>query len=661
MPLKISSFKKEILKQDFRNVGWISIVYFLGLFFALPLQLFMALSDERRAYYGITFDRGLFDQTFLFDIQVLFLFILPVLMAIFLFRYLHVKTTSDFIHSLPIKREKLFNHHASSGLLMLLLPVLVNSIIMALLLGIDGASEFYVFSDVAYWAAVMLVLTVFVFLAAVVVGTLTGLSTLQGVLTYILLFFPTGIMFLGSYHIGMFVNGFTEGVVYEDGIQNFSPILDLTSYYPPEEKFMPISYVEMGIYIILAVSFYVLAKIIYKKRSLEAASSAIAVASLRPVFIAGMTVCFSVFGGIYFGESQSSINWSFVGYVLGLLFGYCVAVMVTKKTWRVFNLSLLKGLGVYGGVTILFIIVLPLLWKGYESNIPQMDEVESVFLGNSYHHYQDRIDQSNGDLVIESKEGIQSVINLHEAIIEQDSSFDEGDRRYFVAYEMKNGDTIFRSYEIDKEVFAPELKTISETKEYKEIHYPIVQVDPSTVMKLEFNSSHNKGNILNSPEKIKEFLNRLKSDIFALTYEDMIGPTGIPGAEVFVHSGNNNPPHVTILPSFDETTQWLKEEDLYNEVMVQPEDIERMEVIPWTTFENNDSESAFHHAKASGKSGLTIKDKEKIEEAMKAKNYQEDGDYLVAFYFGESGRGDFEVLSFKKDEAPEFIKNHFNN
>src|SRR5699024_7234382 len=102
MQLKKSWYKNELFKQNFRQVGWISLIYFLLLFFSLPLNVFMTYSnpEKNQIYARSVFEFGL-------GVQLFALFLVPVLMAMFILRYLHQKDASDFLHGLPIKRSHL--------------------------------------------------------------------------------------------------------------------------------------------------------------------------------------------------------------------------------------------------------------------------------------------------------------------------------------------------------------------------------------------------------------------------------------------------------------------------------------------------------------------------------------------------------------------------
>ena len=57
------------------------------------------------------------------DIQFALLLVIPVLLAVFLFRFLQIKALSDFIHSLPLSRKQIYAHHVVAGIVYLLLPI----------------------------------------------------------------------------------------------------------------------------------------------------------------------------------------------------------------------------------------------------------------------------------------------------------------------------------------------------------------------------------------------------------------------------------------------------------------------------------------------------------------------------------------------------------
>ena len=112
MPSKTLWFNKQLVLQIIRSTGWISIIYFLGLIIALPLRAMMVYTDNKINGWVPESVRNLFQYDM--GIQIGLLIAVPVLMAVFLFRFLHVKQAAEMMHSLPIKREKILHHYALS-------------------------------------------------------------------------------------------------------------------------------------------------------------------------------------------------------------------------------------------------------------------------------------------------------------------------------------------------------------------------------------------------------------------------------------------------------------------------------------------------------------------------------------------------------------------
>ena len=65
-------------------------------------------------------------------IQYVLVIVIPVLFAIFLFRFLQMKQASDFIHSLPITRRSIYFHMIGTGIGFIILPILLTGLILIL-------------------------------------------------------------------------------------------------------------------------------------------------------------------------------------------------------------------------------------------------------------------------------------------------------------------------------------------------------------------------------------------------------------------------------------------------------------------------------------------------------------------------------------------------
>lgn len=671
MPSITSSFRKELFKQNFRNVGWISILYLVGLLFTLPLQLAMALSND----YGISSNvAGLFDHTFIFEFQALFLFITPVLMAVFLLRYMHVNASSDFMHSLPIRREALYRHQVGSGIFLLVIPIVIISIIMFMFYIFVDVSNFYTLGDLGYWMLLMVVVTLLTFITGVFVGTLTGLSAVQGVLTYILLLFPAGIYALITFHVSFFISGYAELNRLNQTFEYFSPITDVleTNQYPGQEEILRVNYLSLAIYFVISILLYFIARLIYQKRPLESATQAIALHSLKPVLKFSMTLCFALFVGMYFGETQSSITWIVVGYLLGIIIGYLLASMLIAKTWRVFTFEHAKGILVYGVAASLIASIIPVFWHKYESYVPVSDEIEHVYIGNSFGEYEAELLYNDSLSVIRSKYAIDAIRELHKEFIRQGDPLNRSGRHYFISYKLKNGEEVQRSYRMNRQEINTELKEVWETKDYKKLAYPYMNLDPVSVQKVKIRP-HGPGDteaVIVDPEKIKALFSNMKSDINGLSFEEMKNPVGLQSyVTVTLDHEEENEEYAyrsdTMIPtSYKNTINWLKEENLYDKAFINIDEIDHVNVYFMELGQSQYPEDAYHEmmngdSSVESERHLELTDDKQIEEVLKGQRYAIDGKYVIGIHYDSDDF--FDVLSFNKEDAPDFIKDYFQD
>ena len=665
MPSKTSSFKKELLKQDFRNVGWIGIVYLVGLLFLLPMNLVMSLPDM---LYREPNEHGLFSQMFSYELQGMLLCVIPVLMGIFLMRYMHVRSSSDFMHSLPIRREKLFHYHLLSGLIFLIVPILMTGLVLLLFIGTTDVSFFYSIGDLGYWVLVMIGITVVVFMASVFVGTLTGLSAVQGVLTYILLLFPVGIYGLVAYNVGFFVTGISSDSVMRDNVEYYSPIVDVFAFTPAlqGEQPLPVEYTSIAIYFGFSVLFYAIALIAYKNRLLESASQAIAISWLKPIFIFGVSFCLALLSGLYFGESQGSYYGLVFGYIVGGVLGYLLSTMVIEKTWRVFSAAHWKAFAKYAAIVSIVLVVLPISFQPFEGFVPNQDEVQGVFVGNGYHEYK-RTSQSGHPDLMQSEEAIAATRELHSELIDRAEPFSESTNRHFIVYQLENGESVYRSYFLDREKVEENFKQLAATKEYKELTYPITQLSLSEVLGVNLAPKLSPVTDVNlfDEQKLSEFWEVLKKDIYDLSYESMT-KTNTAASTLYVQlkdrDYSDRPNYnLSIDRSYTETTEWLKEQGLYEEAFLEAEDIEKVEVYPWKPSYNSPLR-AYRNIESDGEiDSFTVDGSDEIESLLQTEESWSNPEYLLVFHPNlKSGGSEERATSISASEAPDFIKQHFN-
>lgn len=514
MPSKTSWFNRELLILDFRSVGWISLLYTIALFFIMPVKIMFVLSNDHR--YTKADLAASFTDPFQINwfFQVLIYFIVPILLAIFLFRFIHVKEQAELIHAFPIKREKIFVQKAFSGVIFLTVPLLVNAVILVVLTQVFDISSFLSFGEIAEWFGTIWLFLMVLFFASVFISMLTGISAVQGILTYIFLFFPVGFSILLFLNLQNWFYGFPANYFIFEEIERYSPLSRLAMLFNS-----PLKTSEVAIGFILLVLFIGLSIILYRKRKLESASHAIAFHQLKPVFKYGVTFCFMLLGGMYFLEVERSSDslWVYFGYFWFSIIGYFIAEMILQKSWRVFGA--IKGYLVYAFVMSIVFIGLHFDFTGYEKKVPALEEIDHVYFGPYLYETEENLKRH---YEYDSEEAIEAIYNLHSEIVktptQQGSSYEEVN----IHYKLKNGETMIRNYTLsNSHMFKEELNAIYATEEYKEKQFKIYKVDPKAVDRItieEHDITYEK-HVITDPDMIEEAVTMLQKDIQEVDYD----------------------------------------------------------------------------------------------------------------------------------------------
>jgi ABC-2 type transport system permease protein len=656
MPSKISSFNKELFLQALRSVGWISIVYFLGLMIAMPIRIIMTYSNKNVFNPPVPVD-NLFQYDFV--IQMTLLIVIPVLMAVFLFRFLHVKQAADLMHSLPIKRGKIFHHYALIGIILLIVPVILTSISVLITHTVMDLNVYFETKDILYWLGGTVLFNLVLFFAGIFVAMMTGISAVQAVLTYIFLLFPVGITMLIYYNLRIFLYGFPGDYFLSRDLEKLSPIT-----YAAMLEGRPLQWGYIIFYVILAVVLFGLSWFFYKKRRIESASEAIAFSNLRAVFKYGVTTCMMLFGGVYFSEVQNANHiWIIFGYSLGAIIGYFIAEMVLQKTWRV--IGNIKGLFIYASVVIVLLVTVQTLGI-YENKLPNINEVESVLFTDSPNVYLDN-NESYADYFVPAamtdKENITKVLKLHKQIL-ADKKINQKlvDGQYetaFFMYKLKNGDKVSRQYRLNKEIYEDYYASIYESEEYKRGMKEIFNVEENQPRRITISTNlPGKSVTISDRNEMKDVIQAIKQDILSEKYDEGLyyEHTG-PNIEIFL--GNKRTVFLNYKPNYKKLTQWLTEKDLLDKAIVTADDIDYILVSRIDEkYPNEPYDIDISKEVEKDPNKLKVTDKKQIELALETAVVGKTHKYIAIMYYKNSGNYS-EVFYYNEEHAPDFIKEHF--
>lgn len=647
MKSKMSFINRGIFLNDLRGLAWTGLTYLGALCVFVPLNILLIYSSGGERDLETTKNIVLAAA----DVQGILIIAFPVLVAILLFRYLHVKGSTVFVHSLPVSREVLFRTHTLAGTVLLAVPLVITALLTwGLQVGLS-LDRYFSGQDILVWLGLTFLMDMLIYMAAVFTGTATGLSTVHAGLTYILLFLPTGLSMLVLYNLEFFLHGFVHNYAYDATIARLSPLATVL-----EMSRNRLTVGEIWAYSIAAVVFYLLAGWLYRKRPSEAATQAIAFRQFRPIFKYGVIFCFMLLGGIYFKSSQYPRYWVFFGFLAGSLLGYLVAEVILKKSLRIFGG--LKGYGVYAGVVIILLAGMGFDLTGYEEKVPAFADVQQVYFGDVYYHADK---QRLKDNTYYNPDNIRNIETLHRRLI-VDKELLRNDRRksgysartLMFAYKLKSGEEIIRGYEITMADYAKYLKPIYESAEYKSNHYAVLGIQPARVDKITIIPERfSKKAVIVNPQHIAEAVQILQREIRQASYAELTDPRG-PWARINLLLDNGKTASTAWNKNFSDFEKWLKLRGYYNDARLLPQDVDYVTVQKY----NRNGEQFAIGAQEKSKPGrlLKITDKVQIEQCLQAAIVPDgEPDYFVAFCAGDRQ----ETFFFAADSLPGFVGKFF--
>lgn len=413
--------------------------------------------DSIEPYYSPNnYDREHYIEILYNPIVLLTIFALPVLVSILLFKYTNEEKSSSFIHGLPISKRKLYITNILTGIVMYVIPFLVNLIII-LLLNLGEMGKYLQFTDIIKWFGVCMLYNTIFFAFATFIGTFCASKISHGILTYILMYAPVGVLVLTS--------AITENILYgfkglSSNFEEFTKLpfikiiedfREMSSYYLSQTIEFETS--TIIIYIISIIVMLVLGYFIYKKRKLEITKEFIAFKGIRSFVKYAATFLVNLLSYMYFYDviGKHNIRTLLASFVITLI-AYLIIEMILKKTYKVFKSII--GFIVYAVIITITFVILSTGAFGYETRIPKAENVEEV-----------SFKVRNETINFKEKQNIENIINFQQKLVDEKK---KGYTEYTIEYKLKDGRKITRKYDINNSLYKEELNKILTSNEYYE-------------------------------------------------------------------------------------------------------------------------------------------------------------------------------------------------
>ena len=463
----------KMLVRDLKERGvWLisSIILFLLIY---PVQILMSLDAIASYMKGEEeFQSRITEQfssliSFGNGIMYVAIVIMAFLLAMSGFWYVYSGVKTDFYHSLPIKREKLFLERYVTGILIFIVPYFI-SLILGYGAGImKGAETSGILSLCAKGFVTNFVLFLLFYNLAVLGVLLTG-NLFTGVLAYGA-FLSYGVLLestIGLTKVAFFttyIDNSRLSQVFEGKLGKLSPLYVFDMILSNNK----ISMKDVSVVFGISVLFLVICMFVYKIRPTEAYHKSIAFKKLQPIIKVAVVIPVSACVGIL---SSEIVGRNFIWYVGGLL---VTAVLLSFAMEFLYYLDIRECIrpkistGLILGMLVIMAVTLKLDLIGFDTYLPKESRVKnmSIYIDglNSCYDYPEGAGEMYGTVPflqntkIEEFDAIYQLAKKAVAIqkadkVTADSEITDSEELYFsVCYEMKNGKEVYRGYCIPKD------------------------------------------------------------------------------------------------------------------------------------------------------------------------------------------------------------------
>ncbi len=359
-----------------------ALLYFIVFFLVLPLPILLLYSKVEGFDHAQLVIRN--TSNLLEHIDSALTVLLPIfssIVAIFCgcaaTRYMNNKISSDFYHSLPIRRETIFSTRYIVGAIDYLISILLNGIITiliaTLLCEISPGFDLEITKGII---SALLSGILYFFVAygmCVLAGTLCGTTFMQIAMTgYIGLVVPV-IFSMPLLLMATFNSVLDASYYFTFIVEKLSPVTRLFLLID-----LPLSPIETIGYILMAVFFFVAGILIYRKRKAERAGNSIVFTGLARVFkFSVMFPAIILLAVLMYEISGRSYSWLIIGAVLGGLLSFMLLNTIINLNPR----TMFKGLK--GGIIFTFVSVVFIVFissDAFDVSIPRASQVNYVEL-----------------------------------------------------------------------------------------------------------------------------------------------------------------------------------------------------------------------------------------------------------------------------------------
>lgn len=345
-------------------------------------------------------------------------------------------------HAMPLRREGWFLTHFTAGLLFSIVPNLFLVLCFLPLL------QVYWYMGLL-WLAASTLQFLFFFGAGAFCAVCAG-NRLGAAAAYLIVNFGA---LLAEWYMEEIYEPLLYGVEIDlEFLYYLMPAtkmntLDMVNYTRRPFQFMgavSAEWLYLGIVAAVGVLLAVAAVLLYRKRNLEAAGDFLSLPAAKPVFLLVYTLSLGYLISIL-------IPFTYLGLFVGILIGFFTGKMLLERTVKVFRGWNFLQFGILTTVLALTVGLTAIDAAGLTRYVPETKNVESMhfYYAGERHLYQN--EDFDGWTISDPAE-IDQFRQFHEELADGRYRHDvDNSITVYIHYELKNGQTVLRTYEVPLE------------------------------------------------------------------------------------------------------------------------------------------------------------------------------------------------------------------
>ncbi|MCM1990947.1 hypothetical protein [Oceanirhabdus seepicola] len=601
MSMKKSWLDKGLVLNDLKRYWWAMALYCIAMIFVAVLPISSLTIKESLSLKEIN------NCLFAGPIYVIIIGG-AVGISILVFSFMNRKASSEFIYSLPLTKKTIFISKYIAGLIMILIPLIISYSILIILMGVNGL---YTIVNIMYVIKVIflfILISALAYTISIAIGSFTSSSIATGVFFFVFMYLPSALKRIVEVTLSLWIYGYTGHSLYENDL-----------YFGIMERLNPISsnkvlglrnldveyYLNSGLlinFVLCIVGYLIISYLLFNRRKSEAVGNMIAFKWFSPILKYGFTLCV-MFTSLIFLENrygESGFSYKIGVYLITGAIAYCIVTCFIEKSISViFKKKQLKGFGIYFLIVFIGFYGIWINLFGVQEFNVNTNEVEfiSMFLN---------VEGQVGDIniQIEDKNLMKEALKFKDYLLENRKKYIKSSGymprihyKIFSDGEFKES----RAYYFNEKLLDHEsLKNIYLSKENKNHIYGGIEsgqdvnylmLEKGYMNRYGDRDAISKKKILDR-DTINQLTKAIKKDVDGFRFEDLMN-TDVIGSiilfadidskvvddgEIITEKSENVQRNITITNRFENTINTLKELELYDEILLSTDEVEKIVV-----------------------------------------------------------------------------------